>query len=556
VCDRNRRAHHDHRNEENPVSEKHSDDGASLILVLGVFGGLLAMVLALLPFASTNIVNSARFKSHVDKTYAADGGLKLAIQGVLTDSATGLASTVLPDGSHSCSSQFGKTITLTDHSTVVTCEFAADPSLHLPLDTYPAPGRQSECPAPSGTSVVLTPAYTCYFLYGNKTQGLTTTAGAPAQKEVGTSQILVPRGDLDVVFLVDTTNGMNATGNAAIDELKKNSVLSQLFDDMPADARYRVAQYRDFTSPNQWTGTNTVSCPVWTNCSGLPYTISPSWMAASDAKNYFRSSSFIADPGTQDENAEADLYGLYRVLKDPGLWRTNTTRAVIWIGDSPSHTPICQALDAANIAVSSIDKTTIGGMVAGVQMFSISLSTNGNGLDNLNSNTSNNELSARCNTASGNTVKDQATYIDARGAQGSRHYSNVTVAQLSAQIHMILESLRPAYVTSTVSAPNCVTVSPDAVADEDGKARFNETFQADSGMSGTSNCDVTFKIYDPATTPPTLKEVDVEKNTVTVIPNLRINFTVTVDGQVAAKSQATYDLFHDRALTINSWHLL
>lgn len=538
------------------MSRKHSDDGASLIIVLAVFGGLLTMVLALLPSASTNIVSSARFKSHVDKSYAADGGLKQALKGGAKDSSTGLTSAVLPDGTSSCSSLFGKTITLNGQTAAVTCEFAG---------TYPKPGIQSTCPTPSGTSAVLTPAYTCYVLYGNQAQALTTTAGAPAQKEVKTDHILVPRGDLDVVFLVDTTNGMNATGNAAINELKKDSVLSQLFDDMPTDARYRVAQYRDFTSPNQWNGTTAVSCPTWTTCSGVPYTISPSWMVASDAKNYFKSSSFLADPGTQDENAEAGLYGLYRVLKDPGLWRASTTRAVIWIGDTPSHTPICQALDTTNIAVSAIDKTTIGGtgpagtpggMVANVQMFSISLSTNGTGLDNLNANTSNNELAGRCNTASGNAVKDQATYIDARGATGSRHYSNVTVAQLAAQIHTILESLKPAYVTSTVSGTSCVSVSPDAVADEDGKARFNESFQAVSGMSGTLDCDVTFKIYDPKTTPPTLKEVDVEKNRVTVIPSLQINFTVTIDGKIAARSQATYDLFDNRAITINSWHLL
>jgi len=523
------------------MSKRHGDDGASLIIVLGVFGGLLTMVLALLPFASTNIAGSARFKSHMDKSYTADGGLKLAVHGVAKDSS------VLPDGTSSCTSLYGKTIDLNGQTATVTCDYAG---------TYPKPGIQSSCTPPSGTSAYLTPAYTCYVLYGNKAQALTTTAGAPAQKEVGTAQILVPRGDLDVVFLVDTTNGMNATGNAAIDELKKNTVLSELFDDMPSDARYRVAQYRDFTSPNQWNGTTPVSCPTWTTCSGLPYTISPSWMAASDAKSYFKSGSFVADPGVQNENAEADLYGLYRVLKEPGLWRTNSTRAVIWIGDAPSHTPICRALDSVNVPAGGIDKTTVGGLVAGVQMFSISLSTNGAGLDNLNANTSNNELLPRCNTDSGGSVKNQATYIDGQGAPGSHHYSNVTVARLSAQIHTILESLKPAYVTSTVSGSSCVSVSPAAVADEDGKARFDETFQAVSGMSGTTNCDVTFNIYDPKTDPPTLKEVDVERNTVEVISTLRINFTVTIDGQAVARSQATYDLFDNRAITINSWHLL
>ena len=538
------------------MSTKHSDEGASLIIVLALFGGLLTMVSALLPFASTTIVSSARFKSHVDRSYTADGGLKMALKGVEKDSSTGLTNAILPDGTSSCSSLFGKTITLNGQTAVVTCDFAG---------TYPKPGMQSTCPAPSGASAVLTPAYTCYVLYGDKPQGLTTTAGAPAQKEVDTDHILVARGDLDVVFLVDTTNGMNATGNAAIDELKKDSVLSQLFDDMPTDARYRVAQYRDFTSPNQWNGTTSVSCPTWTTCSGVPYTISPSWMGSSDAKNYFKSNSFIPDPGTQNENAEAGLYGLYRLLKDPGLWRANTTRAVIWIGDTPSHTPICQALDTTNIGVGAVDKTTIGGtgpagtpggMVAGVQMFSISLSTNGAGLDNLNANTSNNELAGRCNTASGNAVKDQATYIDDRGAAGSHHYNNVTVAQLADRIHTILESLKPAYVTSAVSGTNCVTVNADAVADEDGKARFDESFQAVSGMSGTMDCDVTFKIYDPKTSPPTLKEVDIEKNKLTIIPTLQINFTVTIDGKVAARSQATYDLFNNRATTINSWHLV
>jgi hypothetical protein len=59
-----------------------NDEGASLIIVLGLVGGLLTMVAALLPYAQVNIMSSAKFKTHVDSSYVVDGSLKMALTGV------------------------------------------------------------------------------------------------------------------------------------------------------------------------------------------------------------------------------------------------------------------------------------------------------------------------------------------------------------------------------------------------------------------------------------------------------------------------------------------
>jgi hypothetical protein len=65
-----------------PRRRNKNDEGASLIIVLGLIGGLMTMVAALLPYAATNIMSSAKFKAHVDSSYQVDGSLKIALTGV------------------------------------------------------------------------------------------------------------------------------------------------------------------------------------------------------------------------------------------------------------------------------------------------------------------------------------------------------------------------------------------------------------------------------------------------------------------------------------------
>jgi hypothetical protein len=508
------------------MGEKHSDDGASLIIVLGLFGGLLTMVLALLPFASTNIANSARYKSHMDNSYAADGGLKLGLTGMKN-------STFIPDGTGDCSSLYGNGYDLNGQHVTVTCQYDNT--------TYPKPGRQAVCADPGGTSAYVSPKNTCYTVYGGNTAGLTDTSGAAISKTVGTSQIMVPAGNVDVVFLVDSTNSMDDSSNKAITELKKDSTLSTIFGGIPSTTNYRFAQYRDFTSPNVW--------------GGLPFTTS-GWMDATSTKSYIKSNAFVQDAtnSAQNENREADLYGLYRVIRETP-WHSGATKTIVWVGDAPGNSPVCKALDPAHIAVNSIDKNVVGGLLPDVQLFSISLNTNG-AVDRLNQSGTGNEYAA-C-SGNGDNSQNQANFLIGQAHVGSRHFPNVSTANIGPDIQLVLQSLTPALVTASVSGNSCANVSGSTYADSSGNATFSESFTATSGMSGVQNCDVAFTVYDgtghvPAgyTSPPTY----VEKNMVNVISSVQFQFTAKIGPTVVARSSATYDMF-TRTSTINSWHLI
>ena len=510
------------------MSEKHSDDGASLIIVLGVFGGLLTMVLALLPFASTNIANSARFKSHMDNSYAADGALKLALARMKNG-------TFIPNGSGDCSSP-ADVYHLNGQDVRVTCQYDNT--------TYPKPGRQTACANPGGTSAYVSPAYTCYTVYGSNTAALTDTSGAAISKTVGTSQIMVPTGNVDVVFLVDSTNSMDDSSNKAITELKKDATLSTIFGGIPGTTNYRFAQYRDFTSPTLW--------------GGLPFTTS-GWMDSASTKSYIKSNAFVQDTtsSAQNENREADLYGLYRVIRETP-WHSGATKAIIWVGDAPGNSPVCKALDPANIAVNNIDKNVVGGLLPDVQLFSISLNTNG-ATDRLNQSGTGNEY-AKC-SGNGDNTQNQANFLIGQAHAGSRHFPNVATASIGPDVQLVLKALTPALVKASASGSSCVNVSDPTFADSSGNATFTESFTATNGMSGPQNCDVTFTIYDGAGNVPagySSAPTYVEKNKVDVISLVQFQFTAkTVDTttRVVARSSATYNMF-SRNFAIDSWHLV
>jgi hypothetical protein len=513
-------ANYNHSNKEDLMFCKKNDEGASLIIILVVFSGLLLMVGALLPYATSNVMNSAHFKGHVDKSYAADGGLKQAVAGMK-------ASAFVPDGTGNCSSLFTAGYDLNGQHVSVSCGYDNT--------AYPKPGRYSTGCTGTGSSQVSPPS-TCYNVYGSNTAVLTDTSGSPIPKAVDTSGILVPSGDLDVVFLVDTTNSMSDSSNDAIAELKKDSTLSTIFSGIPATAQYMVAQYRDFTSPTKW--------------SDLPYTTS-SWMDSTATKTYIQAPSFTADStlNAQNENREADLYGLYRAVREVP-WHSGSTKAIVWIGDAPGNSPICKALDPVHIAVPNIDRDVVGSLLPTVQLFSVSISS-GN-TDRLNQSGTGNEYPKSVCPGNGDNSQNQADFLISKAHSGSQHFPKVVAANIGPSIQTALASLKPALVQSSLSSGSCATVSASSIANPTGIATFDESFTATLGMSGLQNCDVTFNVYDSAGV---LKATYTERNQIKVIATVPFNFTATIGGKTVARTSATYNMF-TRQRTLNSWHLI
>jgi Bacterial TSP3 repeat len=190
-----------------------------------------------------------------------------------------------------------------------------------------------------------------------------------------------PTGDEDVVFLFDTTASMGG----AIDNAKSKAtdILNAILASDP-NAQFAVASYKDFNFGATCTGALASS-----------YVYKRGQNLTSDTTAVKNAITALDASGGCD-TPEADFLGLREIAagSDPYkvTFRDNTRKDIIWVGDAPSHSPICKAIAStfdSNIT-EDIDEASVISALSGIKVFPVSIG------DGLNSGPSNNFYPDTC----------------------------------------------------------------------------------------------------------------------------------------------------------------
>jgi Bacterial TSP3 repeat len=207
------------------------------------------------------------------------------------------------------------------------------------------------------------------------TQQIPTPNLAPGTSAGFTSQTYhtapAPTGDEDVVFLFDTTASMGtALANA---KSKAGDILDAIKASDP-NAQFAVASYKDFNFGATCTGAFASSYVYKRDQNLTPDTTT--------VKNAITS---LDGPSGGCDTPEADFLGLREIAAGSDAYkvtfRDNTSKDIIWVGDAPSHSPICQAIASgfdSNITA-DIDEASVISALSGIKVFPISI---GDGLNN------------------------------------------------------------------------------------------------------------------------------------------------------------------------------
>lgn len=165
----------------------------------------------------------------------------------------------------------------------------------------------------------------------------------------------------DIYILADTTGSMTPV----LDALKQNvgALATSLFSIPGADLRIGVGAYRDFPlqPQNQYAFEHRQSM---TTDLGLIQNAVDSWVAQ-----------FGGD------QAEAGFFALETLATEPAAnfgWRDNTQRIIVWLGDAPSHDPVCKQLTGlpTDITEASVIAALGAAGIGGTRIIAISAPTN------------------------------------------------------------------------------------------------------------------------------------------------------------------------------------
>jgi hypothetical protein len=172
-----------------------------------------------------------------------------------------------------------------------------------------------------------------------------------------------PTADEDVAFLFDTTGSMGGVLTNAGD--KADEIVTAVKNSDP-NAQFAVAGYKDF---------NFASC---TPSSSYVYTRAQNLTASSEA---IKSAIMGLSASGGCDGPEADFLGL-REIADGSTsfnvdFRGETRKNIVWLGDAPSHTPICTAIGNSfdsNITSDITEASVIASMNAkSIKVFPISV---------------------------------------------------------------------------------------------------------------------------------------------------------------------------------------
>lgn len=146
----------------------------------------------------------------------------------------------------------------------------------------------------------------------------------------------IPRTPIDVYFLIDTTGSM--TDIIAAVKAAAVNILSAL-DALHLDIGYGVGEYRDF--PRDAFAFRHLAPPT------------PATLPAIAALNS------LAAAGGGDL-PEAAFFALDQLAQPAGGsigWRAGAQRLIVWIGDAPSHDPICSAISGLSYTITEASVT-------------------------------------------------------------------------------------------------------------------------------------------------------------------------------------------------------
>jgi len=162
----------------------------------------------------------------------------------------------------------------------------------------------------------------------------------------------------DILFLADTTGSMAD----AIANVKANAtaIMNSVLAEAP-DARFGVANYKDYQYPTQYDPYVTLWQLQMTNDTTAVQTAIDAWSASGGSdgsEGWFASLDRAANPAAPG---------------NPG-WRADSTKIIVIFGDAPAHDPIPVALTGLGYDVT--ETTVTDDLIAGdIKLVAVSLST-------------------------------------------------------------------------------------------------------------------------------------------------------------------------------------
>ncbi len=291
------------------------------------------------------------------------------------------------------------------------------------------------------------------------------------EKSITTGEIL---GTPDVYFLFDATNTMFGSYT----ELKNNIIDIQndilAFD---SNAQFGVGTYKDFFSPNE------------------PF---KHYQSITSDTNAVKTAvdNVLATFGGGGDVPESQLYALDTIANNSTIvnWREDSSRIIVWIGDSPGHDPICSSIDPVVTSDISLASTITSLQNADIRVIAISMPYPLGGGDGLNADSSNQNTDYGACVQSGST--GQATSIIS-ATDGVEKTTNP--GQIRSKI---LEALTEVSGDVVPDASDCtsqgleVTYVPAFYTDINSSTQvsFDETIKIPSGATKMQyTCDVFFK---------------------------------------------------------------
>jgi len=143
------------------------------------------------------------------------------------------------------------------------------------------------------------------------------------RKRVIITEGLPGSSKVDVCFLTDSTGSMG--GLIAAVKASASDILDSI--ELLGDVEFCVGEYKDFTDAFAYRENTALTPSKAAAIAGIAL-----WGASGGG-----------------DFAEANLFGLTRMAEDI-LWRTDSTRIIIWFGDAPGHDPSGGATEASTIA--------------------------------------------------------------------------------------------------------------------------------------------------------------------------------------------------------------
>jgi hypothetical protein len=522
------------------------DSGASMIIMLVATSGVMLLLTALFTYAATAVTNEKHSANHIgsyvegnepmaDSVYAVDGALKVALNRLRTAPDDVVAGESCPSTQLDLRADTAADVT-------VNCGIEGTPDGYVATATNAGPGVSL-----AAVSLNVHP--------GKPGVAVPKIIRAP----------FLPVGKPDIVFLADTTHGMQA----ALTSVKNSAsdILNVMADQ--DEPRYGVAEYRDFTSAQQWNGK-----PFRFDSMLNPLDSS----VASSSRAYAGIQQWTEEPTDNLDQPEAGLYALHRVVAETP-WRAGSDRFVVWFGDRPSNW-VC-----ARLAGTTGDLKQAGILsemqAKGIKVIAVSVSagvSNGNN-DGLNLPVTGNEYKGA--TLCGNNYKSSADpgigpdlqdknfAIDLVSAVGGISISRVDPTQVATEIRKALTKFKPVLVTAQLSGAGCTSMDvringstadswPGAMTGEDGTLDLTETIAAPLSSSGTATCTVNFLVNGELL--PAGYGNFSEINTVTFVTTTKVFFTAldSGSGRPLGRMSATYttNASGTRSVATDSWTLL